>query len=120
VKPNASDDLTVELRREGSIQIATLRGSAGTETGEDLQRRLIAAATDQPPKIVVDLSGLSFVNSAGLGAFIALHQHCRQHGGDVCFVNPRPAVAQILRVTNLDRLIRTYPDLDSAIKALSS
>jgi anti-sigma B factor antagonist len=96
--------------------VVRLHGSAGMEHVDDLQRRLMELPTPDRRHVVLDLSQLHFINSAGLGAFIALYRRCHENGGQVAIASPRQAVAQVLRVTNLDRLMPIYADLESAFK----
>ena len=88
------------------------------EDAENLQERLIDLTEKATPKILLDLSELTFLNSVGLGAIIATHRRCRDQKGRLCLVSPRPAVEQLLRLTHLDRLITIFPDMNSAQKAL--
>ena len=106
--------LTLTITAAGGLLIVRLRGPAGMFDAERLRQRLAELAEAETPKIVLDLSELTFLNSAGLGAFIAAHRRCRERGGMLCLVRPREAVAQLLRVTHLDRLIPVYPTLEAA------
>ena len=114
-----SGGFAVSVHQEGSLQHVSLRGAADLEHVGELEQQLGVLGRSDTPKIIFDLTDLTFINSAGLGAFIAVHRRCREHGGEMCLVHPRDAVAQVLRVTNLDRLVRIYPDLDAAQKALT-
>jgi anti-sigma B factor antagonist len=113
------EGFVLSAETKGDIQLVSLSGSASMEHTDDLRQRLLELADGQSPRIALDLSGLIFVNSAALGAFIAAHRRCQQRGGELCFINPRDAVTQVLRVTNLDRLISIFPDLKAAQAALS-
>ena len=115
--PNG-DALSVDVRDDGLLRVVTLRGSASTEQSEELEQRL-HELSDWQGTLALDLSELTFINSGGLGAIVAAHRRCRERSGALCVINPRPAVAQVLRITHLDRLIATYPDTDSALKALA-
>jgi anti-sigma B factor antagonist len=113
------EGFNLSAETKGDIQLVSLSGSASMEHTDDLRQRLLELADGQFPRIAIDLSGLIFVNSAALGAFIAAHRRCQERGGELCFVSPRNAVIQVLRVTNLDRLIPIFPDLKTAHAALS-
>ena len=114
--PNG-DSLSVVARDEGSFRIVSLRGSASTEQSAELEQRL-HELSDWSGTLALDLAELAFINSGGLGAIVAAHRRCRERSGALCVISPRPAVAQVLRITHLDRLIATYPDLPSAMQAL--
>jgi len=115
--PPYSDSLTVTVSAKNDHCVVRLVGSAGADHIDDLERQLgeVCGATN---KLILDLSALSFINSAGLGAIIAAHRRCRDRGGLLCIAGAREGVAQVLRITHLDRLIGTYPDCEAARKAL--
>jgi anti-anti-sigma factor len=112
------DSLSITVNEDAGIRLVSLRGSAGTEHAEELVQKLRELAVSSGC-LVLDLSGLTFVNSAGLGAIIGAYRQCREQGGALCLVCPVPAVAQVLRITHLDRLIAVYPDVESARRALT-
>lgn len=59
--------------------------------------------------IVVDLSEVTFIDSAGLSALVGLARRCNERGGQVCFVGPRRSVARVLAMTGVDRLLGMPP-----------
>lgn len=111
--------LSLTVSDEGAVRVLSLRGSVGMEEVERLERRLreLAAAG---ARVILDLAELTFLNSAGLGAIIAAHRRCRDGGGALGVAGPREGVAQLLRITQLDRLLRIYPDVRSARAALTA
>ena len=111
--------LSLTVSEEGAVRILNLRGSVGMEEVERLEQRLHElAATGN--KLILDLTELTFLNSAGLGAIITTYRRCRDEGGALGLVGPREGVAQLLRITHLDRLLSIYPDVQSAHAALTT
>ncbi|MGD8450766.1 MAG: STAS domain-containing protein [Phycisphaerae bacterium] len=115
----APDSIDVRVRDETGVRIAAVSGSAGAELASELIRKL-QEVSESASRLVLDLSGLTFINSEGLGAFIEIHRHCRELGGMLCLAAPRPSVAQVLRVTRIDRLIVTCPDVPKARAAITA
>lgn len=111
-----NESFRAAVEQAGGAYVIRLYGSAGMEHVDELLRRLLEVPCADNARVVLDLSELHFVNSAGLGAFIALHRRCRELGGEVALATPRRAVEQVLRVTNLDRLMPIFPDVESALK----
>jgi anti-sigma B factor antagonist len=66
------------------------------------------------PRIVVDLSNVSFVDSSGLGALIGGLKKARQGGGDLRIAGAAEQVSTVLRLTNLDRVLRPYDSVEAA------
>lgn len=68
-------------------------------------------------RVVVDLGATEFLDSSGLGALIAGLKTARQAGGDLRIASLTPQVAMVLRMTNLDRVLKPYADVDEAFGA---
>lgn len=114
---SATDALAVTVLDEGDFSLVKLAGSAGTEESEKLEQRLTELSSGVR-HLVLDLSELSFLNSAGLGAMVAAHRRCREQGGGLFIVQPQASVAQVLRITHLDRLLTTFNHVDEARQAI--
>ncbi len=65
--------------------------------------------------VVVDLSGVSFVDSSGLGALVACLKTARQAGGDLRIAAPTEQVTMVLGLTNLDRVLRPRATVEDAL-----
>ncbi|TLP96548.1 STAS domain-containing protein [Nesterenkonia salmonea] len=65
-------------------------------------------------RIVVDLSETAFIDSSGLGALIGGLKAARLAQGDLRIAAPTPAVSSVLKLTNLDKVLRAYPSAETA------
>ena len=71
-------------------------------------------------RMLIDLSGVPFLDSAGLGALIGGVRRSRESGGDVAVFGARPAVARLLHTTGFDRVASVSDNEASAASALAS
>jgi len=70
-------------------------------------------------RVVLDLAGVEFVDSSGLGALIHLHKTLQPQGRLVlCGIDPK--VAQLFKVTRLDRVFTLAPSLAEAAKMVQA
>ena len=65
-------------------------------------------------RIVVDLSEVAFMDSSGLGALIAGLKRTRQADGDLRIACAQEQVLTVMRLTNLDRVLRPYRTVEEA------
>lgn len=65
-------------------------------------------------RISIDLTNVDFIDSSGLGALINALKVARQAGGDLRIAAPSEQVKLILGLTNLDRVLKIYPDAETA------
>ena len=79
--------------------------------------RLRTALSELPPglDVVLDLSGVPFVDSAGLGALIAGIRRIREARGRAFVVSARPTVARLLHVTGFERIAPIHRSLEAAL-----
>lgn len=86
----------VELERE---TVLVLRGEFDL-TGIDVFSDAVAGVTPRH-SLVVDLRELTFMDSSGLGALIALRERARSEGWSLVLSAPQPPVAMVLRISGL-------------------
>jgi anti-sigma B factor antagonist len=64
--------------------------------------------------VLFDLTGVEFVDSAGLGALVGGIRRVRELSGAIAVVCPKPRLAQLLHTTGFDRLVSVYTSVDEA------
>ncbi len=69
-------------------------------------------------RVLIDMSDVSFVDAAGLGALVGGVRRARDRGGDVAVACPKPALNRLLRTIGLDRLVSVSDDLEEAMDRL--
>jgi anti-sigma B factor antagonist len=84
------------------------------------QFRQTLAELASSPQLLIDLSGVPFVDSAGLGALIGGIRRVRELGGDVAVACPRPTLTRLLKTTGFDRIVTVTATLDEAVEALGA
>ena len=72
-----------------------------------------------PGCLLIDLSGVAFIDSAGLGALIGGIRHTRELGGRVAVACSRPTLVRLLRTTGFDRVVTVADSLANAAAALA-
>ena len=84
-------------------QVLRLAGEVDVATAPRLRDRLVQLINEGPPNVVVDLSGLSFIDSMGLGALVSGLKRARAHDGDLRLAGASDHVAKVLEITRLDQ-----------------
>ena len=108
--------LRVEVRRaEGSFAIVALQGEADLHTAPILRDGL-EEAIESDDNVVVDLSGVSFVDSMMLSVLLGASRRAHQRGTEVRIVVDDPHVRRIFELTLLDRVLPLYVDLAAALE----
>ena len=101
--------------------VLTCRGGLSWEDREllsaSVEQHLVGRKTVQG--LVIDMSEVDFVNSAGLGALFQLAQRLRSRGGQLAFASIKPAVQRLFSAVGMDRLAKGMDDVPSALALLS-
>lgn len=87
------------LRWEGEI-VAT-----NIEAVQHLSEGYLESCATEMKRCVIDLSGVSFISSAGVGLMGRLKKLGRLRGVEVAFVNPQPNVLKVIQTFRLDKLL---------------
>jgi len=89
-------------------------GEIDFQSYQPLQQQLTNQLRAGRSKLVVDLDGVGFCDSSGLGMFVAIHRRAGMAGGWLRLARPSPQLRRILSVTNLDRLLGAYDTINAA------
>lgn len=71
-------------------------------------------------RLLIDLSEVPFMDSAGLGALIGGIRRAREAGGEVAVACSRPTLTRLLHTTGFDRIVPVTETLDEAVAALAA
>ena len=86
-------------------------------TTQSMSEAFAAEVAKQPRLLVVDLSGLSFIDSWALSVIMRTYRALERQGGRLALVSPSPSVARILQLIDIARMIPVFPSLEEAIAA---
>jgi anti-sigma B factor antagonist len=109
--------LTIASAADGHITVLRLTGALDGHTFVDLDRHIGHLIADGHNRIVLDLAGLSYIASAGVGCFIGSAQTARKAGGSVQLVNPSANVREIFAILGLESVLTIHPDLAAGLAA---
>src|SRR6201995_6081823 len=91
-----------------------LVGEADVTNSDALREVLDAEVAKQPRTLIIDLSGLRFMDSSALHVILRANRAMDRQGGVVALASPRDPVAKMLRLTAADQLIPVYQSVGEA------
>jgi anti-sigma B factor antagonist len=111
-------DFELATRRigEGTFVVG-LTGEVDLYTAPELKSELLRLVAEEPTRIIVDLSGATFVDSTTLGVLLGAVKRLRMIGGELVIVCSDLNIRRILSITLLDRAFAIYDTLDDALAA---
>ena len=110
--------LAIEERQVGDVVVLSLKGEITLDDGElKFGRRIYGLLKEGQRKILVDLAGVTYIDSAGVGIIIAKYVSVRRAGGDVKLLN---LSRRSVRVMTITRLLEVFETFDSEKEAVES
>ncbi len=110
--------LTYEDSPEG-IRLIRLAGRMDVEGTREIDLRFTSLSASQKLFVLVDLSGVEFLCSLGLGTLVRSAKAQMSRAGMLALFSPPPAVARVLQATQVDQILRVFYDLDEARRELA-
>jgi anti-sigma B factor antagonist len=109
-----------ETHDGGEMAVVTLRGELDAHDAPRL-RELFAAAVSElegarRPRLVVDLTGVAFLDSTALGTVVGAVRRVREVGGELRIVLPETAARRIFEITGLDEVLDVHPTRAAALE----
>jgi anti-sigma B factor antagonist len=109
--------LTIGTRERDGVVILDVSGKlVGGPESDPLRETLRRIAEAGSGKVVVNLRGVPWMNSSGLGVLLAGFIQLRKQGGELKFAGLQERVHAILTTTKLVTMIETCPDEDVAVR----
>lgn len=109
--------MTITSARVDGAHVITVRGEIDHHTGGALSDALSLPEGTAASRVVVDLGGVTFIDSSGINILIAARNAAGGAGGWLRLVGPTESVLRTLQLVGLDEIINCYPTLQDALNA---
>ncbi|MCB0918691.1 MAG: STAS domain-containing protein [Actinobacteria bacterium] len=110
-------ELDVAVRQEGDFAVVAVAGELDVYTAPKLEKVLTELIAGGSVNVVVDLGGVSFLDSTGLGAMVKGLKRAKEAGGTLQVVASDERVVKVFRITGLDAVMSLQGDLDAVLGA---
>lgn len=107
--------LKVSFAAEGQYLVARPEGLINVMVRDEFYDRIIQQiASSGINKVAIDLSAVTGLDSSALGAIFSLYKHLVQDEGSLCLLQPSESVADLIRLTHLEKVIPVKQSLADA------
>ena len=96
-----------------------VHGEVDLATSPALRDHLTKLIEDSPPAVVVDLDGVQFLDSTGLGVLVGAYKRAAELGVPLSLARPRRIVANALSLVRFDTVIPVHDTLKEALAEVS-
>ena len=110
--------LHIQYRLSSGVAVVDVRGEIDVSTCGLLRDRLLLALTDQDRRsMVVNLAGVDFIDSSGLGVLVAVWHRAQASPGILALAAPSPQARTVFATTGLTKVFPLYDTEAQAVQA---
>jgi anti-sigma B factor antagonist len=110
------EDPVASIAREGAATVVSLAGELDLYNANTIREALLECCAEEPERLVVDMSAVTFIDSTALGVLIEARTRLPNRRGFL-LAAPGPETRRALEVSGLDRHFAVY---DTAAEALAA
>lgn len=105
-------DITIEC--DGSVCKILLTGEVDVYSAPVLKERLLEQMQNGCVDLILDLNGVSFIDSSGLGVLVGTLRRVRENSGTLRIVCGRDNVLKVFSITGLDKVFPVFDSFEEA------
>lgn len=98
--------MQIDIQYRGRTAVAALFGEFDLACAQEVRLQLDEAIDAGISRLVVDLRGVPFIDSSGLGVLLGRYRRISERGGELCLAAPRPAVRTVLELSGVPQVVR--------------
>lgn len=110
--------MEIEVVEKEGFHVVSPVGELDVYTVPLFRKVVLKLEGDRRHDLVLDLTRVTFIDSSGLGSLIETFQKVQSVEGDIAFVIDNPRIIKILKLVDLDKVFRIYPNLGRALQSV--
>jgi len=107
--------ITVRTRHQDGVPVISVTGEIDVYTAPTLRERLNELVADGEYHLVVDMAGVDFLDSTGLGVLVGGLKRARSHEGTLQLVCDQEKILKVFRITGLTKVFPIHASLGDAL-----
>ena len=107
--------MNITEREEKGANVVVLDGRIDSQGAVDVEQTLNAAVAAGKHKMVLDMTDVAYISSAGLRILADMVTKCREAGGDLKLIALNRRVLRVFRIIGFDKFLSIYDTLEAAI-----
>jgi anti-sigma B factor antagonist len=109
-----SPTLDMKTMPDERYPVVQLKGDVDLRTSPDLRENLLQLIKQRPERLILDLAGVGYMDSSGVGTMVELKRRIERRGGELVLAGLQPRVRSLLEITRLDQFFTIASSVDEA------
>jgi anti-sigma B factor antagonist len=110
--------MDLQTHEDGPVTVLTVTGDLVIGEAETTFKRTVTRLLEEGhTRLLVDLSGVGFLDSSGLGALVRALTQSQKEGGQTKLLRAGPQIRKLLQMTKLDSVFAIHEDMEAAVSS---
>jgi len=107
----------MEIRQEmiNNVAVLNLEGRLDASSAKDIKEKVSSLSKENRINLVIDMAGVDFIDSSGLGSLVSSLRTVNKQGGDIKISALQAQVRSVFELTRLHRIFGIYDDKMAAV-----
>lgn len=116
----ASNLTITDVMSSGAVAAIRIAGRLDARSAQELMRHCQKLLEGGSRHLLINLSGITFVASSGIGTVLALTEDLKERGGSLKLIEPSQAFASVVKILNLGQFLSIHSSEDGAMAAIGA
>lgn len=110
--------MEVTQKQKGGVMVCRVKGEINIDTVPELKGKFRDIVESKCRKVLLDFSGVKYIDSLGMVSLIGLSKDLKISGGTVFLSNLSPKILSIFSITGLEKIFKIYETEEEALRDL--
>ena len=110
--------MAIKTESKNGLMVCRVEGEIDINCSPELKKVFDKLISQKTPKIVIELSKVTYVDSSGLATLVGILKNMRSYGGKMRLAGMLPKVKSLFEITKLDKLFEIMASEEDAIAGL--
>ena len=110
-------ELGLDVRKVEEFAVVDVKGEIDVYTAPKLREKLIELVSEGSYDVIVNLEGVDFLDSTGLGVLVGALKRVKAHDGSLALVCTQDKILKIFKITGLTKVFPIHGSVDEATQA---
>lgn len=110
--------MEIEKRKEKNILVISVKGRLDAVTAPDLEKDLLETISGGEKELLMDLSGLQYISSAGLRTLLVIAKKLKAGQGEILFAGLKGPVEEVFKISGFYSIFKIFDSPETALSRI--